>query len=142
MNHNLLTKLPGQHIIFYVTVGFSLILILIYLYYNNDYFNITSTQFCQEYIAKNKIKPHESSNSNSDPTNTERNKLLFCLIKTTPGALTSNKTLTTFKVWASKCSNYRFITLIPKENLASAITYDNHMEISSPFYLLQPEGRN
>jgi hypothetical protein len=67
-------------------------------------------------------------------------KELFCLIKTTPGALASNKTLTTFKVWASRCSNYRFITLIPEDKLAMAVKYGNHAEISTPFYLTQPEG--
>jgi hypothetical protein len=69
-------------------------------------------------------------------------KELFCLIKTTPGALKTNKTLTSFKVWASRCSNYRFITLIPEDKQSTAVKYGNHMEISTPFYITQPEGLN
>ena len=67
-------------------------------------------------------------------------KYLFCLIKTTPKALKSNKTLTTFKVWASRCSNYRFVTLIPDDLLNRSMNYDGHKEIQMPFYLLQPVG--
>ena len=67
-------------------------------------------------------------------------KKLFCLIKTTPEALRTNKTLTVYNVWASRCSNYRFVTLIPSDQLDFAIDYDGHKEISTPFYLLQPEG--
>lgn len=69
-------------------------------------------------------------------------KELFCLIKTTPGALKTNKTLTSFNVWASRCSNYRFITLIPEDKQSTAVKYGNHMEISTPFYITQPEGLN
>ena len=67
-------------------------------------------------------------------------KYLFCLIKTTPKALTNNKTLTTFKVWASRCSNYRFVTLIPDDLLNRSMNYNGHKEIQMPFYLLQPIG--
>ena len=80
----------------------------------------------------NSIKKTEDHNIKS--------KYLFCLIKTTPKALKSNKTLTTFKVWASRCSNYRFITLIPNNLLNRSINYDGHKEIQMPFYLLQPAG--
>lgn len=70
----------------------------------------------------------------------EDSKNLFCLIKTTPDALKSNKTLTVYNVWASRCSNYRFISLIPGELNSSIEIYDGHREVRMPFYLLQPKG--
>ena len=96
---------------------------------------------------RNYLYPDFNSNNNNINTNLNKNdnekidsKFLFCLIKTTPNALKSNKTLTVFKVWASRCSNYRFITLIPDDLLNQSTKYGEHREIQMPFYLLQPEG--
>ena len=66
-------------------------------------------------------------------------KYLFCLIKTTPNALKSNKALTTYKIWGSRCSNYRFVALIPDELLNKSVKYGEHREIAEPYYILQPE---
>lgn len=117
------------------------------------YFNVVSQS---DFISPDLIKRSQKSIQSGFETiflgNTEKaakderknelttNKTLFCLIKTTPNALKSNKTLTVFNIWASRCSNYRFVTIIPEELRPSAEIYGEHREIQMPFYLLHPEG--
>ena len=80
------------------------------------------------------------SDNNNENQKASNQKILFCLIKTTPNALKTNKTLTVFNIWAKRCSNYRFVTIIPDELRPSAEIYNGHREIQMPFYLLHPEG--
>jgi hypothetical protein len=118
--------------IFMTIAVFSVFVIFFIYFYQNE---LISDQY------ESRIRKYLLPKSEADEIiNLAQKKELFCLIKTTPGALKSNKTLTTFKVWASRCSNYRFITLIPEDKLSTAVTYGNHTEISTPFYLTQPEG--
>jgi hypothetical protein len=42
----------------------------------------------------------------------QQDKKIFCMILTTPQGLSSGKTLAQLSTWATKCSNYRFITVI------------------------------
>lgn len=73
-----------------------------------------------------------------------KNFSIFCIIKTRPESLLNNKTLTVYRTWAYKCDNYRFISVIPKELKTKGNKYkklhSKSLEISEPFYVLQPKG--
>lgn len=82
---------------------------------------------------------------NLNQTKFEINKNgIFCLVKTTPGSLANNKTLTTYNIWVSKCEDYRFVTVIPdefkNEKYNFSTTFSVHSEIRKPFRVLQPQG--
>jgi hypothetical protein len=74
---------------------------------------------------------NESRESNSEPR-------IFCIVKTHPGSLRSNKTLTIFKVWVRKCANYRFVSLLP--GLVNNNDSEAEIELNKPFYILKPKG--
>ncbi|CAF0973845.1 unnamed protein product [Brachionus calyciflorus] len=63
---------------------------------------------------------------------------VFCLIKTHPNNIKINKTLNIYKVWARKCDNYRFITLLP-EHLRPKNSSET-FEVFENFYMIQPKG--
>lgn len=118
-----------------ILFSFFTCLLIAFVYVNLDIYDTSYTLDFEDLMA---MKPSDHSYF---PNDTEYyKKYLFCLIKTTPDALKNNKTLTAYKIWASRCSNYRFITLIPKELLHTALSYGRHREIAHPLYILQPEG--
>ncbi|CAF1125383.1 unnamed protein product [Brachionus calyciflorus] len=61
---------------------------------------------------------------------------VFCLIKTHPNNIKINKSLIVYKIWAHKCDNYRFITLIP--NNLEPIKKKDVLEVYDQFYMIQP----
>lgn len=63
---------------------------------------------------------------------------VFCIIKTNPRSLASNKTLAVYKTWARKCNNYRFISLLETN---SSLEKEEEIELREPFYILKPAGR-
>ena len=124
-------KFSANKTIFITILFLSILLVMSYLRskkieYSNEY------ELKNEYSNNNKIITIDNDNVKS--------KYLFCLIKTTPEALKTNKTLTVYNVWASRCNNYLFVTLIPDELLNKSTKYGEHREIQMPFFLLQPEG--
>lgn len=128
----------------FTLLSISTLLIVVFVYFNV----VSESDFISPDLIKRSQKSIQSGFENIFSGNTENaknerkslNKTLFCLIKTTPNALKSNKTLTVFNIWASRCSNYRFVTIIPEELRPSAEIYGEHREIQMPFYLLHPEG--
>lgn len=127
---NFIVKTSPNRNKFIVTLSLSVLVVLL-LVYLNRMTQCDSNEFRKIYSSKM---------YNNTIDNAEVEKTLFCLIKTTPGALKNNKTLTVYKVWASRCSNHRFITIIPTELKHLAQNYGKHREIQMPFYLLHPDG--
>ena len=105
-----------------------------------SYLRLMNTEYSNEYELENENEYSNNSRIISIDNDNMKSKYLFCLIKTTPEALKTNKTLAVYNVWASRCSNYRFVTLIPDKLLNQSTKYGKHREIQMPFYLLQPEG--
>ena len=65
---------------------------------------------------------------------------IFCLIKTHPKNIKINKTLTVYNIWARKCDNYRFVTLLPAELVPKKIDKNETFEVFDKFYMIQPKG--
>ncbi|RNA16475.1 glyco -N-acetylgalactosamine 3-beta-galactosyltransferase 1-like isoform X3 [Brachionus plicatilis] len=77
------------------------------------------------------INPTQNLNKSDYPT-------VFCLIKTHPNNIKSNKTLNAFRVWGHKCDNYRFVTLLPKH--LKPKDESETVEVFENFYMIQPKG--
>jgi glycoprotein-N-acetylgalactosamine 3-beta-galactosyltransferase len=67
------------------------------------------------------------------------NKLLFCIVLTTPANLQSGRAFAALNTWVWKCSNYRFISVIPKEVITEQLKR-NQTLVDEPLNLLQPDG--
>jgi glycoprotein-N-acetylgalactosamine 3-beta-galactosyltransferase len=66
--------------------------------------------------------------------------LLFCIILTSPKYLkNTSKPLTVLDTWASKCSNYRFITVLP-ETIKKNLSTSNDLLVPEPLNWYQPHG--
>ncbi|RNA10231.1 glyco -N-acetylgalactosamine 3-beta-galactosyltransferase 1-like isoform X3, partial [Brachionus plicatilis] len=63
---------------------------------------------------------------------------VFCLIKTHPKNIKINKTLNIYRVWAHKCDNYRFVTLLPEHLRPKNVS--ETIEVFENFYMIQPKG--
>ncbi len=64
---------------------------------------------------------------------------ILCIIFTCPKKIAENRLLTVLNIWARKCDNYRFVTLIPNgTNLTR--TRNDSVEIEEPFHIMQPQG--
>lgn len=68
------------------------------------------------------------------------NPTIFCLIKTHPHNIRINKTITTYNIWAKKCDNYRFVTLLPQELIPENVDLNKTIEVFNEFYMIQPKG--
>lgn len=75
-----------------------------------------------------------------EPTEIRKNYSIFCLIKTHPGSIESKKTLYVYKIWARKCDNYRFVTLLPKELVPSNSSKSEVIEVFNKYYMIQPDN--
>lgn len=94
-------------------------------------FTVTRTKYDANFLSK---VIHESRNQSFYPS-------VFCLIKTHPKNIQINKTLILFKIWAHKCDNYRFITLLPNHLRPKEFFEDNSqiIEVFDQFYMIQPK---
>jgi hypothetical protein len=63
---------------------------------------------------------------------------IFCIIITAPQKFKDNRPLTVLNVWARKCDNYRFITVIPNISNVETNKIYKTREIGSPLNLMQP----
>ncbi|RNA23178.1 glyco -N-acetylgalactosamine 3-beta-galactosyltransferase 1-like [Brachionus plicatilis] len=97
-------------------------IVIVYIYYNTV------------------LKPYESLSNYNVISLRNMNVSIFCLIKTHPENIKSNKALTVYNVWARKCDNYRFVTLLPKELLPKNINTNETFEVFDKFYMIQPKG--
>lgn len=75
--------------------------------------------------------------------NVSDDKFLFCIILTSPHNLQTSRPYTILNVWASKCSDYRFISVIP-DNVRQELKKSNLSEnfVGKALKILQPEGHN
>jgi hypothetical protein len=77
--------------------------------------------------------------------NAPNGKFLFCIILTTPKSLRTTRPYVVMTTWASKCSDYRFVTVLPeplavelaKFNITKTVKYKI---IGEQINILQPHG--
>jgi hypothetical protein len=106
---------------------------------------ILSTTFHTWYILKVKQK-HERKNLSEMNrkgfvlSNQARQGKLFCIIFSCPKKFGENRPLTVLNIWARKCDNYRFVTIIPNDDYATTRKRDKSLEINKPFNIMQPKG--
>lgn len=99
-------------------------------------FSTYDSDFKFSFGAQNN-KPTQKTKSN-EPT-------LFCFILANPDNF-FHKTTAVYKTWATKCDDFRFVSVIPKLYLNEETKYfklaDNQVsiEVDRPFPLLQPAG--
>ncbi|CAF0916113.1 unnamed protein product, partial [Brachionus calyciflorus] len=65
---------------------------------------------------------------------------IFCLIKTHPLNIVNRKALLSFNLWARKCDNYRYTTLLPEHLRGPNYTHSETIEAFNNFYMIQPKG--
>jgi hypothetical protein len=101
------------------------LLIVYFVSVNNDTKTVHS-----EYNKDNSLDDIESRLS------TTKKNLIFCIILTTPQRLRT-RAMTVLYVWASKCSNYKFVTFTPER-----LSHPDNSTIlkDSPFNILHPKG--
>ncbi|CAF0928685.1 unnamed protein product [Brachionus calyciflorus] len=87
----------------------------------------------QPIIMKNEKASNLNNDDKSSPT-------IFCLIKTHPGNLKTIKPFVSYRIWARKCDNYRFTTLLPEHLRGPNYTNSETIEAYDKFYMIQPKG--
>ncbi len=65
---------------------------------------------------------------------------IFCIIITAPSNFKSNQPMTVLNVWARKCDNYRFVTIIPNNTKHAFNRRFKSHEIGEPLNIMQPHG--
>jgi hypothetical protein len=65
---------------------------------------------------------------------------IFCIVFTAPQKFKTNQPMIVLNVWASKCDNYRFVTIIPNNTEHHFNTRFKSHEIGEPMNILQPRG--
>ncbi len=69
----------------------------------------------------------------------KREPRLFCIIFTAPKKFGEQRPFTVLNVWATKCDNYRFVTVMPNGTNFTR-TKSESLEIGEPFNIMQPRG--
>jgi glycoprotein-N-acetylgalactosamine 3-beta-galactosyltransferase len=121
-------KLVSNEKIFYVLSALVLVLfgtIFIFSKYNDSY-------------------KFSFGNRNNLAVKKDDKPTLFCFILTIPDNY-YNKTTSVYRTWATKCDDFRFISVIPKLYLNEQTKYFKHdnqvsVEVDRPFPILQPAG--
>ena len=67
-------------------------------------------------------------------------KRLFCFILTSSKNFLGGKAKIIFDTWASKCDNYKFVSVIPEEIKDERFYKENGTEFDYGFDILQPPG--
>jgi glycoprotein-N-acetylgalactosamine 3-beta-galactosyltransferase len=74
------------------------------------------------------------------PVKLNYSRLLFCIILTSPKNLkNTTRPFTVLDTWAHKCSNYRFITVLPNK-LKANLNSTKNLLVPEPLNLYQPHG--
>lgn len=70
-------------------------------------------------------------------TVTKRQPRVFCIIFTAPKKFKEGRPLTVLNVWATKCHNYRYITVMPNYT-KPILTKHKSLEVEEPLNIMQP----
>ena len=65
---------------------------------------------------------------------------LFCFILTSSGNFLGGKAKIIYDSWASKCDNYKFVSVIPEEIKDDKLYKENGTEFNYGFDIMQPPG--
>ena len=109
------TKLNQKYFLAIVIIYF-----LIFIFSNGLYFNKLE-------LVKKKINFTKEENK------------LFCIIFTAPHKFYELLPLAAFHVWARKCDDYRFISVMPNNTNFTTWKFNSY-QIEAPIRILQPDG--
>jgi hypothetical protein len=70
---------------------------------------------------------------------TRREPRIFCIIFTAPKKFGEQRPFTVLNIWATKCDNYRFVTVMPNGTNYTRTKSDS-LEIGEPLNIMQPRG--